>query len=96
MNYWKRASALLFSVLFLIAVAPQAGAAEPLPEEENASISVAEAPGQAPLGSEDLAASAPEDDEFSHMVDVDELDAMVKGYIQEHNINPESFELAYC
>ena len=30
------------------------------------------------------------------MVDVDELDAMVKGYIQEHNINPESFELAYC
>ncbi len=96
MSYWKRAFALLFSVLFLTASAPRAVAAEPLPEEEGASMSAAEAPVQMFPGGEDIAAPDPEDDEFARMVDVDELDAMVRGYIQEHNIDPESFELAYC
>lgn len=94
MIFWKRAAALLISVLVISAVSPGARA-ESSPQTDEEAVQITGEPASEVLyGSGDI--SAPEEDEFAHMVDISVVDAMVYDYIQEHAINPQNFELAYC
>ena len=96
MVYWKRAAALVISVLLLTAGTVHAKAAEDLPEDSAPEAPAAAVSESYDRRSGDDEAAGDEADEFAHMVDAEELDAMVRGYIQEHNIDPESIEVAYC